>query len=156
MKRTPPPSGSPSNSDLDRIDERVVPPGFALLRAEHARLESVYDSLQAAYRHGDWPDVQATWQVFEPALRAHMDLEERLAFPAFRATSPADASALLAEHAELRTLLDTLAIHIELHAVPLADAEELIRRLRAHGHHEELVLYPWVEAAMDSAALAGP
>src|SRR5690349_2895292 len=32
MKRTPPLSGSPSNSDLDRIDERVVPSqGFALL-----------------------------------------------------------------------------------------------------------------------------
>lgn len=117
----------------------------AFLRAEHLRLEVIYERLLEAYRAGSWPDVCAEWDLFEPALRAHMDIEEREVFPAFREADPDEAEHLLAEHDVLRTRLDVLGVNVELHAVPPFDAEELIERLRAHRAREERLLYPWIE-----------
>lgn len=125
-----------------------------LLRREHARLEDVYAMLLSAYREGDWTDVHAHWQVFERALKAHMALEEREIFPAFRAANAEETSTLLAEHDELRSMLEVLGINIELHAVTERDALTLVQRLRAHGEREERLLYPWIDATLDAGAIA--
>lgn len=116
------------------------------LRAEHAHLEQVYADLVRAYRNGDWNDVRASFGTFEAELRAHMATEEEHAVAAFRAVSPDDARELLAEHEELRRMLEVFGVNIELHAVPSADIEAFVGRLRAHSEHEERVLYPWIEA----------
>ena len=124
-----------------------------LLRAEHAHLENTYEKLLAAYDAGDWNDVAASWNTFEVELRAHMAREERHVFPSFIATSPVEAKQLLAEHDELRGMLDTLGVNIELHAVSSTVAAELVRRLRAHGEHEEQIFYPWIDATFGHAPL---
>jgi hemerythrin-like domain-containing protein len=136
----------------DGEDESQLAPVAALLRSEHARLEGLYAGLLAAYQHGDWTDVLDHWNVFEPALRAHIETEERRVFPAFREVNPTEAAALLAEHNELRDVLATLGVNIELHSVTPLDVEELVRRLRAHGAREELVLYPWLDASAAPSA----
>lgn len=135
----------------ERQDRRTA---ADLLRSEHLHLEVVYDALLSAYRHGDWFDVIAQWNKFEPSLRAHMDKEEERVFPAFRAANAQAAEALMAEHRELRESLDEIGVGIEIHAVPLAAAEELVRRLRAHGAAEERLLYPWLDATLGAAPLA--
>ena len=137
---------------LELVDDELTS-AAERLRAEHARLEEVYARLIDAYRDGDWDDVCAAWKPFESALRAHMDAEEKHVFPMFVTTSPREAGELLAEHAELRRMLETLGVNIELHAFPLAAAEELIRRLREHGEREERVFYPWIEATFGDAPL---
>lgn len=121
----------------------------SLLRAEHARLEEVYERLLRAYRAGDWSDVRAEWDRFEPALRAHMALEEAAIFPSFQEVDPEEAEHLLSEHTALRTRLDVLGVNIELHAVTSFDAEELIERLRSHRAREERLLYPWMDVDLD-------
>lgn len=136
-----------------RVIDDALTSAAERLRAEHARLEGVYEALLDAYRDGDWDDVRAAWTPFESAMRAHMDAEEKFVFPTFVATSPREAGELLAEHDELRRMLDTLAVNIDLHALPVGDAEELIRRLRAHGEREERVFYPWIEATFGDAPL---
>lgn len=120
-----------------------------LLRAEHARLEVLYERLLEAYRFGDWSDVSAQWNVFEPALRAHMELEEREVFPAFREVDPAEAEYLLAEHESLRARLGVLGINVELHAVTQYDANDLVERLRLHRAREERLLYPWIDETFE-------
>lgn len=125
-----------------------------MLRAEHQRLERVYDNLLTAYRGGSWEDVRKQWADFEPALRRHMEAEEHQVFEAFRAAAPSEADVLSEEHAELRGLLETIAMSIELHAVPERDAEELVRRLREHGIREERILYPWLEREQPEADVA--
>ncbi|HVH46915.1 MAG TPA: hemerythrin domain-containing protein [Labilithrix sp.] len=122
----------------------------ALLRAEHARLDAVYERLLTAYRQGDWRDVREEWNVFEPALRAHMETEEKRVFPVLREVNADEAEALIGEHDELRKLLEVLGVHIELHALAGADADELVRRLRAHGAREERLLYPWIDATFQA------
>jgi nucleotide-binding universal stress UspA family protein len=117
----------------------------ATMRREHARLEEIYAALLAAYREGDWADVRTQWGIFEPALRAHLDMEERDILPAFRAVDADEADAIALEHIELRRLLDTLGVLVELHAVPERDVEALLERLAAHGAREEFLLYPWLD-----------
>jgi len=134
----------PSTSEVDRSSASAS--AAALLRAEHARLEVIYDRLLEAYHAGDWNDVQAEWDVFEPSLRAHMDLEEKRVFPAFRAVDPEETDNLVAEHAVLRERLDVLGVNVELHAVTAIDAQELVERLRAHRAREDRLLYPWIDA----------
>lgn len=125
------------------------------LRRDHTALEHVYDELLRCYRSGSWASVSSQWLVFELALRAHMDREERFVFPAFRRTNEQVANELLAEHDELRHSLDELGVQVELHAVPMDLAEALLARLRAHARREELLLYPWMEtvARRDAQAI---
>ncbi len=115
------------------------------LRSDHDRLEGLYRALLATYETGDWSEVAAQWDVFEPALRAHMEAEEADVFPLFRGVDPVEARALLAEHDELRQLVATLGVGIDLRVVPLGTANRLVERLRAHGAREERLLYPWLD-----------
>jgi hemerythrin-like domain-containing protein len=131
----------------DKVDSSLR--AGALLRRDHAQLVKTYDALLAAYRSDDWNQVRAQWAVFETAIRAHMDKEEREVFPEFRGANPEEAEALLAEHVELRGLLGTLGVAMDLHAVPERDVQELVARIRAHGAREEAVLYPWMDDALD-------
>jgi nucleotide-binding universal stress UspA family protein len=128
---------------VERADRPGLAATAALLRAEHARLEGIYGVLLEAYRADDWDDVQVQWTVLETALRRHMKLEEEQLLPVFAMADGAEAVALRREHDELRRLLETLAVNIELRAVTLLDAESLIRALRVHSAREENLLYPW-------------
>jgi nucleotide-binding universal stress UspA family protein/hemerythrin-like domain-containing protein len=125
-----------------------------LLREEHARLEREYAALLETWRHGDWSDARAQFARFEPALRAHMAVEEERVFPAFREASPSDAAALQREHDELRKTLDAFAIGIELHVIGERQAEALVRQLRAHGAKEEQLLYPWLDTTSGAEAVS--
>lgn len=124
-----------------------------VLRRDHEKLESIFEALLDAYRSGDWTTVQAEWSVFEPALRDHIDREERLAMPAFRAVDPDEAAFLSADHARIIARLSTLGVAIDLHAVPLADAEDFIAHLREHAAREEILLYPWMDASIAPSIL---
>lgn len=130
------------------VDPKSEARAGAVLRRDHERLESVFESLLAAYRSGDWTVVQAEWNVFEPALREHIEREEHLAMPAFRAVDPDEAAFLSADHAKILERLSTLGVAIDLHAVPLADAKDFIAHLRAHAAREEVLLYPWMDATI--------
>lgn len=131
--------------DEDTFIDRRARRASEILRGDHELLEELYSDLLAAYHAGDWSDVRAQWEVFEPALRAHMESEERDVLPAFRAVDAQEADALVADHAELRGRLSTLGVLIDLHAVPSRDAEELVARLRAHAVRESALLYPWLD-----------
>lgn len=126
-----------------------------IMRRDHDLLEELYSDLLSAYEEGDWSDVRAQWSVFEPALRMHMEMEERDVLPVFRGVDAQDADALIAEHDELRKLLNTLGVLIDLHAVPARDAEELVGRLRAHAAHEAALLYPWMDEAVNVDVVHG-
>jgi nucleotide-binding universal stress UspA family protein/hemerythrin-like domain-containing protein len=125
-----------------------------LLREEHARLEREYAALLETWRHGDWSDVREQFARFEPALRAHMAVEEERVFPAFREASASDAAALQREHDELRRALDALAVGIELHVIGASQAEAFVGQLRAHGEKEERLLYPWIDTAGGAEAVS--
>jgi nucleotide-binding universal stress UspA family protein len=145
---------------LEKVATRGSPPAAtamlagAMLHREHERLEGIYANLLSAYRNGEWSDVRAQWSIFEPALRTHMEIEERDALPAFRALDAKEADALLAENATLRALLGTIGVNIELHAAPQRDAEALVAILRSHGAREDRLFYAWMDSSGSSQSSA--
>jgi hypothetical protein len=118
------------------------------LRDEHAHLERVYEALLNAYRSDDWTVVREHWNVFEKTLRQHMAFEEDHLFPSFREAHATDTAALLAEHAQLKSELETLGVNIELHSVSERDVKALLVRLRAHAARESNTFYPWFAASL--------
>jgi nucleotide-binding universal stress UspA family protein len=142
----PLPSTSASAEDADRVA------AGELLRREHVRLDEIGLRLLRAYDDSDWDDVRLQWDAFEPALRAHLELEETKVFPEFRKVDPAEAARLRAEHDELRELLGGLGVRVDLHSVGRDAVAELLRRVRAHGTREEK-LYTWMDRGMTLGAL---
>ena len=129
------------------------------LRAEHARLDKIYQSLVDSFGGGEWTDVQAEWAVFEPAVRAHMAFEERVFFRRFCVAYPAfpvDAEVLELQHGELRKELDRFAVAIELHSVVQRDVAELIAMIRRHAVHEEEVFCRWLDHTPPSSRAGAP
>lgn len=139
------------------VDGSLVARASDLLRTDHTRLETVYSAFLSAYRQGDWADVGEQWKVFASALRTHMADEEAQLFPEFGIVDPEETTALLADHKELRRLLDELGVGVDRHVVSLATAVEFVGRLRSHATREEMLLYPWLDdTAKRSAPEANP
>lgn len=145
---------TPSAVVDDAVREPETSPG-QLLRADHDQLEGVFANLLDAYRGGDWADVRRQWDLFDVALRAHMETEEKDVFPSFRAVDAKTTRELLSEHQDLRKNLDAFGVRVDLHALSSSDAENLIGRVRAHAAREEHLLYPWVDRALPTAAIHG-
>lgn len=143
--RPVPPPAARANDESNAIKVRAG----ALLRREHARLEQLYDDFLGAYRSGEWARVREGWATLESALREHIKIEQREVLPSFRAIQPAEAAGLASDHETMLRLTDAIAMAIELHAFPAADARELIARIRAHTAREEVLLYPWMDEALD-------
>ncbi len=122
------------------------------LRRDHARFADAYAGLRAACQKGEWADVREQFRIFAEALRAHMDAEEQHVVPAFRDVRPNPAATIVAEHDELRRQLEAISLDVDRHAVPTAQIEELIQRVRAHEVREERLLYPWVDEPITNHA----
>jgi nucleotide-binding universal stress UspA family protein len=142
----PMPSTSASAAEAD-----LVAAG-QLMRREHVRLEEIGDRILRAYDDDDWDAARLHWDVFEPAVRAHLDLEETKVLPEFRKVYPAEAAQLFLEHEQVRELLGSLGVRLDLHAVSRDALEELLARVRAHGAREER-LYTWMDRQMTLGAL---
>jgi hypothetical protein len=88
--------------------------------------------------------LESLWTDFERALLEHFTYEERTVLAEFLSARPREARALFEEHRYLRGRLAPL--RPKLARVPVDDVRTFLTELRAHGDHEERVLYPWVEA----------
>jgi nucleotide-binding universal stress UspA family protein/hemerythrin superfamily protein len=140
----------------------TLPPEASLAHAgrflddEHRRIEEIAAAMLEACTKGDWLETNAKWAWFEPALRVHMTREEHAVFPLFRVAHPEETAKLLAEHDELRRRLDEITTPIEVQPLSVDRLAELVRLLDAHGRTEEAVLYPWVDAAVETENLKKP
>lgn len=129
---------------MSERDEGEAGPREALLR-DHERLAERLRALLIRARAGDARDLQEPWMAFERSLRDHLLAEEESALPSYAKSRPEDAEALRREHAEIRTLLDTAGLGVELHTSRLLMLEDLAERLREHAQHESNGLYAYLE-----------
>lgn len=114
----------------------------AALRAEHARLDELFDELMAAAHAGDAAGLDARWTTFERTLLAHLEWEEAHLLPAFDAASTEQAAAIRADHARFRGLLSEMGVGVELHTVREETIREFVALLRTHAKREEN-MYRW-------------
>jgi len=117
----------------------------AELLAEHAELELLVEELQRAVEAGDCKALVTPWRKFEAGLVQHLAVEEKDLFPAYRAHAPEETRAFESAHAAIRTLVDELALRIELHCVRAPEIDALLEALRTHRRAEEVAFYRWAE-----------
>ncbi len=127
----------------------------AALHAHHQRLDRLFEHLLEAYAGGDWDDVRVVWTRFESELRKHMEVEEAHVLPVLARVSEGEAAALRAEHDEIRTLLGSLGVGVDLHMVKDDVAADLVAKLREHAAREDHLAYRVADKEIPPEAL-GP
>lgn len=126
----------------------------ALLGDDHDRLDAI---LAQFLEEDDLPTAKKLFAAFDLGLRAHIDWEEDLLFPAFeektRMTDSGPTVVMRMEHAEIKQHL--LHIQASIGTKELASAvEDLLQVLFHHNQKEERILYPWIDRALSPKRLA--
>lgn len=126
-----------------------------MLKADHQRLEALFQDLLSAFAANAREELRAAWSELDASLTAHMALEERLILPAFAKADPAEAAALIDEHDVLRKRLLELGICVDLNVMRTELGSAFITDLRAHARREESLLYRWAAQHLDPDRDAG-
>lgn len=117
------------------------------LTADHRYDGELFAAAAQAVERGDWPGCLERFDAFYKALRHHMDIEERVLFPAFeRATgiSAGPTQVMRDEHQQMLALLESLAAAIAAHDAAgfRGSAQSFAALMTSHSAKEENVLYP--------------
>ena len=127
----------PALSDLSRDHHQALFRAMRMKRATKDDLDEVRKDVL-----GFWSDHGAR----------HFRIEEEILLPAFAAESdPSDEAVVtvLVDHIWIRERMDRLAAD----ELDLAEVREVGERLEQHVRHEERVLFPLIEEALDRNAL---
>jgi hypothetical protein len=112
------------------------------------------DDVIRAFEEGERGGVASAWGRLDQRVLAHFRAEDRHLIPTLLRSNPRTAAAVLAEHRHLRARLLELGTGVDLHTVNLAMARAFVDELRAHGAHEDRMLYRWADdQASDSVRL---
>jgi hemerythrin superfamily protein len=128
----------------------------AALAHEHQLVEKAFDALLAT-RDRETAKRQALLVKIAYALNKHALEEENVVYPAIRKKSPAAASELVADHAEMKSLLNDMQYGFHKDDPQwLATAHSLRDKLVAHARDEEQRIFPELKAVLsheENAAL---
>jgi hemerythrin superfamily protein len=125
--------------------------------ADHDRLDGLFTQFQKLKR-ADFPAAKENFKQFLKGLTRHIVWEEDVLFPAFeertgmRGGGPTEV--MRREHRLIKAQLD--AIHDKVRAGdPDSDNAEmtLLEILGSHNRKEETILYPAIDAGLDSSGL---
>ena len=140
------------------ITRRDVPRGSLrtvteALSWDHHRLADLERRAFAALRAGDLRAAADRYRAFVRGLNRHIRSEEELLFPLFEhetgGSGPASpASALRAEHREIRMLLEDIERNVDGTEVVAERRESLLAIQREHDEKEEALLYPAIDRAL--------
>jgi hemerythrin superfamily protein len=119
-----------------------------ILTAEHRGIEKVFD---AVLRTEDDETVRRQAMLLRIAslLNKHALQEENVVYPAIRKLNPSSAGQLVADHAEIKSLLSVLQYDLQKSDPQwLATASTLRDKLVSHAYIEEQTIFPSARAAM--------
>lgn len=122
-----------------------VPSYSAFRSAAHAFHAQMIQALDALRQRSSPSEQQARWQLLEPALLDHMQLEEALLLPEFDLGLSDQAARIRQEHERIRRLAMHLSEVAPRACLDGALVAELLRLVRECAALEERVLYPWAD-----------
>lgn len=123
------------------------------LRAEHEYLDGLFERLLKCAHEDDRESLMPLWSVFERVLLDHIGWEELNILPRYRLDHPADAAAILEDHARFRTLVAEIGVAAELHLLREDMVREMIDLLRSHAMREEGQFHQWAEETVTGPAV---
>ena len=122
---------------------------------DHRRLDAIFRQAARLAHAGSFADAVRRFEEFRCGLERHIEMEERVLFPAFeRMTEMAGGptAEMRVEHVEVRRLMDAVgtSLRAEDFAGLLEGVRELVTVLEGHNAKEENVLYPTVDRSVGS------
>lgn len=115
--------------------------------ADHKKCDERWSALEQAADGGNGGEVKALWAAFDGAMRRHLDMEEKVLFPAFEAATGmtgGPTQVMRMEHERMRGVLGQIGS-----AVATGDLEDVIDQgdtllmlVQQHNVKEEGILYP--------------
>lgn len=125
----------------------------AILTHDHRRCDECLATLEGSVQGGRWAEAQGAGDLFARALRAHLQAEEQVLFPAFeRATGQRGGPTMMMrmEHDQMRGLLDALdaALRTKDAGTCMDLSDTLMVLIQQHNMKEEQVLYPMCDQVL--------
>jgi hemerythrin superfamily protein len=121
-----------------------------ILAAEHHNIEKSFDALMRTDDH-ETVKRQALLLKISYALNKHALQEENVVYPAIRKINPSTAGQLVADHAEIKSLLSALQYDIDKSDPLWLSTANLLRdKVVSHAHIEEETVFPGARAAMSA------
>lgn len=147
----------PGNYTLVARDTAARPGVTEYLSWDHDRLDATLATGLAAAAGGDWEQANACVQAFRLGLLRHIDIEEKMLFPAFEERTGmrhgGPTQVMRMEHEGIQECVAGIVSSAERH-----DADELMRWhanllgvLVEHNMKEEQILYPGIDRVLDDA-----
>ena len=120
------------------------------LEADHHHCDGHLATAEICAGKHDWTAANAAFGEFDAALHRHLDMEEKILFPAFEQTPGAPSgptSVMRSEHKQMRQIIDSMK-----HALLALDADEFAAcadvlhiLMGQHNMKEESMLYPMAD-----------
>lgn len=131
----------------DEITGFAEPPKLAtFLRADHDLLSKLAETVLDSIVAGDRRESADAISTMQAAVLAHLADEERELLPSYAEQAPADAQAILEDHAAIRRALAEFDVETDLHLLRADAVRAFLDTLRAHAERENAGLYRWSEA----------
>jgi hemerythrin-like domain-containing protein len=123
------------------------------LSRDHRLCDELLAAVEDGVGKGDWERAVRRFQDFRKALEHHLDMEEKVLFPAFEAATGMDHGptfVMRGEHEQMRELMAELAEAAEAKDADgfLGRSETLNVLVQQHNMKEEQMLYPMADDAL--------
>ncbi|KRB68025.1 hemerythrin domain-containing protein [Noviherbaspirillum sp. Root189] len=127
------------------------------LEADHHRCDEQLARAETCAGKQDWPGAETAFDDFNAKLRHHLDMEEKILFPAFEeapGTPPGPTSMMRAEHQQIRQIIDSMKEALLAHDADAfaASADILHIMMGQHNMKEESILYPMADRFLAARA----
>jgi hemerythrin-like domain-containing protein len=129
----------------------------AILPDHHRHCDNLFVAAEESAHRGDWAAAGPAFAHFRDQMKAHLDAEERVLFPAFEAATgmtEGPTRMMRHEHEQMRALLTQLGEACEARDgdAYAGVAETLLMLMQQHNMKEEHILYPMCDNALGAEA----
>lgn len=120
---------------------------------DHQRCDSFFLQAEESIRLKNWPQAQDSFRFFQNAIEHHLDMEERILFPAFEQAirnSEGPISMLRLEHLQIRAMLERMAEAVGRQSSVdfMLHWETFMLLQHQHNQKEEELLYPLLDKVL--------
>ncbi len=128
------------------------------MQQDHVLIDQILERARAAARAGDHAVLEREAELFLQRLARHIDMEEKLLFPAFEShtgmTEAGPSVQMRAEHEQMQGILQQMrsAAGARDGAGYQRAAQALLEVLVPHNLKEEQMMYPMLDEAMGAGA----
>ena len=132
---------------------------LAFMTGDHRRCDDLYAEGEGAVVDGKMDSAKELLSSFTDALEKHLDMEEKVFFPAFTEATGMTAGpvqVMLMEHEQMRSVLNNMREALEAGDKDqiLGAGETLVILMQQHNVKEEGILYPMIDQHLSGSSAA--